>query len=152
MPESEDLTIELLNRKCERYHKEVEAKDDEISALKSKLEDAKRIQDRVDKREFWAWQNDGENFPESLACPVIMNAHVLRELLNDAVVGKAAHELLKEWREQKTVVSFRQVACAQPGEEGFVLESLTRAIVLTVDGDGRFEVEILPRRRTWRRS
>lgn len=33
----------------------------------------------------WHWQGDGEDHPESLACPVIMSAETLQELLASSV-------------------------------------------------------------------
>lgn len=34
--------------------------------------------------DYWAWQGDGFDYPESLTCPVIMSANTLRELLKKA--------------------------------------------------------------------
>jgi hypothetical protein len=39
---------------------------------------------RIPKGEVWYWQGDGEDYPESLGCPVIMEPDVLRGLLEKA--------------------------------------------------------------------
>lgn len=36
---------------------------------------------RIEKGELWHWQGDGHDFPESLACPVVMTADTLRALI-----------------------------------------------------------------------
>lgn len=34
-------------------------------------------------KEVWYWQGDGQDFPETITCPVLMNAHTLRQMLQD---------------------------------------------------------------------
>lgn len=32
--------------------------------------------------DYWAWQGDGEDYLESLACPILIEAHDLRGLIS----------------------------------------------------------------------
>lgn len=48
------------------------------------LERRARVMTSLRGEEVWYWQGDGMDFPESLACPVVMAADTLRKLLADA--------------------------------------------------------------------
>lgn len=50
-------------------------KDTEIAELRGQK--FKRFNDQ----EYWIYQGDGEDYPESLVCPVVMSAEQLREML-----------------------------------------------------------------------
>jgi hypothetical protein len=39
------------------------------------------LEKAVQRGDYWHWQGDGHDFPESLTCPVVMTADQLRELL-----------------------------------------------------------------------
>lgn len=60
---------------------------------------------RVDKDEVWVWQNDDEDHPESLACPVLMSAEHVRAFVADRVRlaasdshALALRALIHKWR------------------------------------------------------
>ena len=46
--------------------------------------------DRLDRAEVWFWQDDNEDHPESLTCPILINADKFRDVVAEAV--KAAHQ------------------------------------------------------------
>lgn len=52
------------------------------------------LRDRV-KEEYWVWQGDGTDYPESLTCPVIISAFDLRKLLKLDVKHEAIEECKK---------------------------------------------------------
>lgn len=41
----------------------------------------------------WFWQHDGQDFLESLSCPIIIQPHHLRELITHADAGNSQHKL-----------------------------------------------------------
>lgn len=53
--------------------------DAEIARLRAELNQARLYEDNA----VWHWQHDGEDFLESLTCPVVIPASQLRELLAD---------------------------------------------------------------------
>lgn len=48
---------------------------------RDRLKEENAVLRRIPNGEVWHWQGDGEDFPESLACPVIMAPETLRGLL-----------------------------------------------------------------------
>jgi hypothetical protein len=56
----------------------------EAVARVSRLEAEVEVRRRESRDGAWYWQGDGEDYPESLGCPVIMSAETLRELLAKA--------------------------------------------------------------------
>jgi len=58
-----------------------------ITSLQSKInrlgEENKTLR-RIPKGEVWYYGDDGQDYPDSLACPVIMEPNVLRRLLDNA--------------------------------------------------------------------
>lgn len=51
--------------------------DAEVAHLTSRLHQVTLYQDGL----AWHWQGDGEDYPESLTCPVVIPANALRELM-----------------------------------------------------------------------
>lgn len=49
-----------------------------------RLQDTHRLIARTEAGECWHWQGDGYDYPDSLACPVVIDHGVLRRLLRDA--------------------------------------------------------------------
>ena len=73
-------------------------KENDIEVLKQRLKDSfrreKLLQDRItelqrttfarfNEEEYWIFQDDGEDYPESLVCPVVISADKLREFLDN---------------------------------------------------------------------
>lgn len=65
--------------------------------------------------EVWHWQGDGHDFPESLACPVIMSAEALRALLaarppvgafDEAAVLRRAAAVLDMWEDDPNLTGY----------------------------------------------
>ena len=51
--------------------------------LKAEIDELREIKfQRFHDDECWIFSDDGEDYPESLACPVVMSAEKLRELLS----------------------------------------------------------------------
>ena len=57
---------------------------DEAAEEIDRLRASREVIARTERGEFWHWQGDGNDFPESLACPVVMDVRVLRDLLDKA--------------------------------------------------------------------
>jgi len=57
--------------------------DDAANAL-DRLQATHRLIARTEAGECWHWQGDGHDYPDSLACPVVIDDCVLRRLLRDA--------------------------------------------------------------------
>lgn len=57
--------------------------DDAADAL-DMLQIAHRLIARTESGECWHWQGDGHDYPDSLACPVVIDEEILRRLLRDA--------------------------------------------------------------------
>lgn len=64
-------SLEAYMSECERLNNKVEELKEELNALKAAV-----------NKDVWYWQGDGEDYPESLTCHVVMTASTLRELLN----------------------------------------------------------------------
>lgn len=47
----------------------------------AKLSDERNTAWMYEQREVWFWQGDGEDYPESLSCPVVIKADDLRAIL-----------------------------------------------------------------------
>jgi len=72
-----------------------------------RLQEENRTLSRIPKGEVWYWQGDGQDFPESLGCPVIMEPDVLRAMLRvtdqlragieRVISGEADVEWLAAW-------------------------------------------------------
>lgn len=60
---------------------------DEIDRLRRQVQ-ALKAKDEAEFGNYWAWQGDGEDYPDSLTCPVVMSANQLRELL----ARRSSHE------------------------------------------------------------
>lgn len=65
--------------------------------------------------EVWHWQGDGHDFPDSLACPVIMSAETLRALLaarqpvgeiDEAAVLRRAAAVLYMWEDDSNLTGY----------------------------------------------
>ena len=69
----------------------------EKAELEKRLRKAKTIQDRVDNREIWYWQGDGEDYPESLICPVVVDPETMRELVATKERLRKAEEALRNY-------------------------------------------------------
>lgn len=54
---------------------------EEVATEMDKLYQERRTIARTERGEVWLWQGDGNDFPDSLACPVVMDADDLRMLL-----------------------------------------------------------------------
>lgn len=68
---------------------------------------------RVPDGEVWYWQGDGEDFPESLTCPVIMSAATCRDMVRQAAtverlteLTKKAHKALKDLATEEIIFSW----------------------------------------------
>ncbi len=62
----------------------VEGLTDRISLLERYIADLQarlRAREDVKAGNFWYWQGDGYDYPESLVCPVVMRADTLRKML-----------------------------------------------------------------------
>jgi hypothetical protein len=57
--------------------------DDAANAL-DRLQATHRLIARTEAGECWHWQGDGHDYPDSLACPVVIDDCVLRKFLRDA--------------------------------------------------------------------
>jgi hypothetical protein len=57
--------------------------DDAADAL-DMLQSAHRLIARTESGECWHWQGDGHDYPDSIACPVVIDEGILRRLLRDA--------------------------------------------------------------------
>ncbi|MER2492361.1 hypothetical protein [Catenovulum sediminis] len=67
--------LDALNSKrldIERLSNEYESQISDLRAIKFQ---------RFHDKECWIWQGDGEDYPESLGCPVVMKPEHLREML-----------------------------------------------------------------------
>lgn len=54
------------------------------------LEQRARVMSSLRNEEVWYWQGDGHDFPESIACPVVMSADTLRGMLAAATAPREA--------------------------------------------------------------
>lgn len=78
--------------------------------------------------EVWHWQGDGHDFPESLACPVIMSAETLRALLAARQpVGEPVIDYEDLVDQAKDLI---QCGCSVNGAFDWLLEQLTDGEVL----------------------
>ena len=57
------------------------AKIDALAAENDRLREEVQIHRDKARDEYWAWQGDEEDHPESLTCPVLISASALRGLL-----------------------------------------------------------------------
>lgn len=65
---------------------------EDCERLKSERDEARQNLNRAMKGETWSWQDDGEDHPESLACPVLVQPNVIRR-------WASAERLIEEMRE-----------------------------------------------------
>lgn len=66
------------------FTERIERLEAELASLKAENADQAeelRTLRRIPKGEVWYWQGDGHDMPESLACPVIMEPQILRDLM-----------------------------------------------------------------------
>lgn len=94
-----------------------------------------------ERGEVHYWQGDGQDFPDSLACPVVMHANTLREMLAAATgESKRAASVPDGWKITKMdalfdaieVVSpdgFAAIVCATSRNPSIVLYKLARAML-----------------------
>lgn len=71
---------------------------------------------RIGADELWHWQGDGQDFPESLSCPVVMTADSLRALLKAATPQPAAPAQVagsEAWRDEVQAVAQMADAAAR---------------------------------------
>ena len=54
---------------------------------------------RSPAEDVWFWENNGENAPESLACPVVMTADRVRAFVETETRAKHLEKVLRAWRE-----------------------------------------------------
>ncbi len=50
----------------------------------AQIKEEKNIAWLYEQKEVWFWQGDGEDYPESLSCPVVISANHLRKLIEKA--------------------------------------------------------------------
>lgn len=81
---------EILARQHQMRDTIIEEYREEVA----RLENERDIRRREQKEETWVWQGDGEDVPETLSCPVIMQAETLRGMLKR--ITDLEHEVAKE--------------------------------------------------------
>lgn len=93
---SASLTLEMI-AELRRLADRVEEQQLEIDSLQRAKEENETLR-RIPRGEVWYWQGDGEDFPESLGCPVIMEPDVLRGMLRriEELEGTLAAEKYEE--------------------------------------------------------
>lgn len=80
----DELTIPEFRRRLESVHAtgmSLEVRAATVLRVLDLIEEKWQRLDAVGRDEYWAWQGDGEDYPESLTCPVVMTAEQLRALL-----------------------------------------------------------------------
>ncbi|WP_313453414.1 hypothetical protein [Stutzerimonas nitrititolerans] len=70
----------------ERLVEHARWQDSQIAELWARLNTVRLYE----QQEVWFWQSWGDNFPESLACPVVIEAHDLRKLIGCAPEARDA--------------------------------------------------------------
>lgn len=114
------------------------------NALPQLLADVERLEAeaaicrRVANQEFWVWQGDGYDFPESIACPVMMQPATLRGLLADV-------ELLKSesWQASKLLgdifslrAALEEIAALDDVDADHAMGIARRALACSSSGEG----------------
>jgi hypothetical protein len=92
-----DQMIDPRNPTIEKLENEV---DDLVAVVKALEEEVERLREenntlrRIPKGEVWYYGDDGQDYPESLGCPVIMEPSILRRLLAAEAIVEPLEELL----------------------------------------------------------
>ena len=74
----------------------VDAQLKEYSGDRAKLEELRRTKFSLSTGDFWYWEEDGPNNPESLLCPVVMQPECVRKLMRKIERLEAEKESLLE--------------------------------------------------------
>lgn len=83
--------FDLLQEELAGLEKALSERDRTIAELKS-------IRRDVERGDWWCWQGDEEDHPESLTCPVVMSADILREHLKEMAELRSQNDRLRQDR------------------------------------------------------
>jgi hypothetical protein len=109
-----EAKVQTLERKAE----DVRVEYQKLGARAAILEMSQRTI-RVERDGVWLWQGDGSDQPESLACPVVMSADTLRDLLRNQVANADAESraaLLGTMVDEERVMKEGALARAEAAE------------------------------------
>ncbi|MDE2106927.1 MAG: hypothetical protein KGL39_57465, partial [Patescibacteria group bacterium] len=85
--EAAEQRAERLQSRCNEHVVEIERLIQRVKELGAQID---RENDILRAKNFWRWQADGNDYPESLTCQVVMTAEQLRGLLQRAEQAEAA--------------------------------------------------------------
>lgn len=96
------LVAEHYGRKVERATPPAAAVPEGYTLVENarlnRLERREAMSEAIRGEAVWFWQGDGDDFPESLACPVVMQPEDLRELLRKKIPDPDAKRDADLWR------------------------------------------------------